>query len=128
MLKSSLAGAKVENSDNYTLTLDTEALSQKQAIITIEKKPAQQSLLTRLFGVRSAAEYDYVSELGNLIINIPADAKEGYKLKYTVTQGTYTIDDTTTYTFSGTEQGMSRSQRAIRSAVSRLLPECLPIW
>ncbi len=99
-----LAGAKVEDSDNYTLTLDTEALSQKQAIITIEKKPAQQSLLTRLFGVRSAAEYDYVSELGNLIINIPADAKEGYKLKYTVTQGTYTIDNTTTYTFSGTEQ------------------------
>ena len=99
-----LAGAKVEDSDNYTLTLDTEALSQKQAIITIEKKPAQQSLLTRLFGVRSAAEYDYVSELGNLIINIPADAKEGNKLKYTVTQGTYTIDNTTTYTFSGTEQ------------------------
>lgn len=99
-----LAGAKVEDSDNYTLTLDTEALSQKQAIITIEKKPAQQSLLTRLFGVRSAAEYDYVSELGNLIINIPADVKEGYKLKYTVTQGTYTIDDTATYTFSGTEQ------------------------
>ena len=99
-----LAGAKVEDSDNYTLTLDTEALSQKQAIITIEKKPAQQSLLTRLFGVRSAAEYDYVSELGNLIINIPANAKEGNKLKYTVTQGTYTIDNTTTYTFSGTEQ------------------------
>ncbi len=99
-----LADAKVENSDNYTLTLDTEALSQKQAIITIEKKQAQQSLLTRLFGVRSAAEYDYVSELGNLIINIPANAKEGNKLKYTVTQGTYTIDNTTTYTFSGTEQ------------------------
>lgn len=99
-----LADAKVENSDNYTLTLDTEALSQKQAIITIEKKQAQQSLLTRLFGVRSAAEYDYVSELGNLIIKIPADAKEGNKLKYTVTQGTYTIDNTTTYTFSGTEQ------------------------
>ena len=99
-----LTDAEVENSDNYTLTLDKEALNQKQAIITIKKKQAQQSLLARLFGVRSAAEYDYVSELGNLIINIPADAKEGYKLKYTVTQGTYTIDDTATYTFSGTEQ------------------------
>lgn len=99
-----LTGAKVEESDNYTLTLDEEALNQKQAIITIEKKPPQQSLLARLFGVRSAAEYDYVSELGNLIINIPANAKEGNKLKYTVTQGTYTIDNTTTYTFSGTEQ------------------------
>lgn len=98
-----LTDAIVEDSDNYTLTLDAEALNQKQAIITIKKKPAQQSLLTRLFGVRSAAEYDYVSELGNLIINIPADAKEGNKLKYTVTQGTYTIGDTT-YTFSGTEQ------------------------
>ncbi len=98
-----LTDAIVEDSDNYTLTLDAEAPNQKQAIITIKKKPAQQSLLTRLFGVRSAAEYDYVSELGNLIINIPADAKEGNKLKYTVTQGTYTIGDTT-YTFSGTEQ------------------------
>lgn len=101
-----LADATVEGVDGYELTLDTNALSKNQAKITIHKKPA--SLMARLFGLQSVAEGDYVSELGYLTINIPADAAQDSKLKYTVTQGTYTIADGTehgtTYTFSGTEQ------------------------
>ena len=101
-----LKGAKVEGVDGYELTLDANALSKNQAKITIHKKPA--SLMARLFGLQSVAEGDYVSELGYLTINIPADAAQDSKLKYTVTQGTYTIADgmghDTTYTFSGTEQ------------------------
>ena len=102
-----LAGATVEGVDGYELTLDTNALlSKNQAKITIQKKPA--SLMARLFGLQSVAEGDYVSELGYLTIKIPADAAQDSKLKYTVTQGTYTIADGTehgtTYTFSGTEQ------------------------
>lgn len=100
-----LQGATVESSDDYLLTLEK---TDKQAKITITRKPAQRSLLARLFGVESTAEYDYVSELGYLIINIPADVAEGDTLRYTVTKGNYTIDDGTesgkTYTFSGTEQ------------------------
>ena len=100
-----LNGATVEDSDDYHLEVTR---TEKQAKITITRKPAQQSLLARLFGAESTAEYDYVSELGYLIINIPADAAEGDTLRYTVTKGTYTIDDGTesgkTYTFSGTEQ------------------------
>lgn len=100
-----LNGATVESSDDYLLTLEK---TDKQAKITITRKPAQRSLLARLFGAETAAEYDYVSELGYLIINIPADVAEGDTLRYTVTKGTYTIDDGTesgkTYTFSGTEQ------------------------
>lgn len=102
-----LEGATVEGVDGYKLTLDTNALrSKNQAKITIQKKPA--SLMARLFGLQSVAEGDYVSELGYLTINIPADAAQDSKLKYTVTQGTYTIADGTehgtTYTFSGTAQ------------------------
>lgn len=101
-----LEGAKVEGVDGYELTLDTNALSKNQAKIKILKKPA--SLMARLFGLQSVAEGDYVSELGYLTIKIPADAAQDSKLKYTVTQGTYTIADGTehgtTYTFSGTEQ------------------------
>ena len=101
-----LEGAKVEGVDGYELTLDANALSKNQAKITIQKKPA--SLMARLFGLQSVAEGDYVSELGYLTIKIPADAAQDSKLKYTVTQGTYTIADGTehgtTYTFSGTEQ------------------------
>ena len=101
-----LEGAKVEGVDGYELTLDANALSKNQAKITIHKKPA--SLMARLFGLQSVAEGDYVSELGYLTINIPADAAQDSKLKYTVTQGTYTIADGTehskTYTFSGTAQ------------------------
>lgn len=100
-----LQGATVESSDDYLLTLEK---TDKQAEITITRKPAQRSLLARLFGAETAAEYDYVSELGYLIINIPADVAEGDTLRYTVTKGNYTIDDGTesgkTYTFSGTEQ------------------------
>lgn len=100
-----LEKATVEGSDEYELTLTK---TEKQAKITIERKPPQRSLLARLFGAETAAEYDYVSELGYLIINIPADAAEGDTLRYTVTKGNYTIDDGTesgkTYTFSGTEQ------------------------
>ena len=101
-----LEGAKVEGVDGYELTLDANALSKNQAKITIHKKPA--SLMARLFGLQSVAEGDYVSELGYLTIKIPADAAQDSKLKYTVTQGTYTIADGTehgtTYTFSGTAQ------------------------
>ena len=97
-----LKGAKVEGVDGYELTLDANALSKNQAKITIHKKPA--SLMARLFGLQSVAEGDYVSELGYLTIKIPADAAQDSKLKYTVTQGTYTIADGTEYTFSGTEQ------------------------
>lgn len=101
-----LKGAKVEGVDGYELTLDANALSKNQAKIKILKKPA--SLMARLFGLQSVAEGDYVSELGYLTIKIPADAAQDSKLKYTVTQGTYTIADgtghDTTYTFSGTEQ------------------------
>ena len=101
-----LKGAKVEGVDGYELTLDANALSKNQAKIKILKKPA--SLMARLFGLQSVAEGDYVSELGYLTIKIPADAAQDSKLKYTVTQGTYTIADGmghgTTYTFSGTEQ------------------------
>lgn len=100
-----LEKATVEGSDEYDLTLTK---TEKQAKITIERKPAQRSLLARIFGAETAAAYDYVSELGYLIINIPADAAEGDTLRYTVTKGNYTIDDGTesgkTYTFSGTEQ------------------------
>lgn len=101
-----LEGAKVEGVDGYELTLDTNASSKNQAKIKIRKKQA--SLMARLFGLQSVAEGDYVSELGYLTINIPADAAQDSKLKYTVTQGSYTIADGTengtTYTFSGTEQ------------------------
>lgn len=100
-----LEKATVEGSDEYELTL---IKTDKQAKITITRKPAQRSLLARLFGAKTAAEYDYVSELGYLVINIPADAVESDTLRYTVTKGNYTIDDGTesgkTYTFSGTEQ------------------------
>lgn len=100
-----LQDATVERSDDYLLTLEK---TDKQAKITITRKPAQRSLLARLFGAETAAECDYVSELGYLIINIPADVAEGDKLQYTVTKGNYTIADGTesgkTYTFSGTEQ------------------------
>lgn len=100
-----LEGANVEISDDYERELEK---TDKQAKITITRKSAQRSLLARLFGAETAAEYDYVSELGYLIINIPADAAQDSKLKYTVTKGNYTIDDGTesgkTYTFSGTAQ------------------------
>ena len=102
-----LTGASVESTDDYELTLDQDALAKGLVKITIQKKAAPQSLFARLFGARSTISYDYVSELGYLTIKIPEDAAQGSALKYTVTQGTYTIGDGTSersYTFSGTEQ------------------------
>lgn len=100
-----LEKATVEGSDEYDLTLTK---TEKQAKITIKRETTQPSLLARLFGAEAAAAYDYVSELGYLVINIPADAAESDTLRYTVTKGSYTIDNGTesgkTYTFSGTEQ------------------------
>ena len=100
-----LEKATVEGSDEYELTLSK---TEKQAKITIKRETTQPSLLARLFGAEAAAAYDYVSELGYLVINIPADAAESDTLRYTVTKGSYTIDNGTesgkTYTFSGTEQ------------------------
>lgn len=100
-----LEKATVEGSDEYELTLSK---TEKQAKITIKRETTQPSLLARLFGAEAAAAYDYVSELGYLIINIPADAAESDTLRYTVTKGNYTIGNGTesgkTYTFSGTEQ------------------------
>lgn len=100
-----LEKATVEGSDEYELTLSK---TEKQAKITIERETTQPSLLARLFGAEAAAAYDYVSELGYLVINIPADAAENDTLRYTVTKGNYTIGNGTesgkTYTFSGTEQ------------------------
>lgn len=100
-----LEKATVEGSDEYELTLSK---TEKQAKITIKRETTQPSLLARLFGAETAAAYDYVSELGYLVISIPADAAESDTLRYTVTKGSYTIDNGTesgkTYTFSGTEQ------------------------
>lgn len=100
-----LEKATVEGSDEYELILSK---TEKQAKITIKRETTQPSLLARLFGAEAAAAYDYVSELGYLVINIPADAAESDTLRYTVTKGSYTIDNGTesgkTYTFSGTEQ------------------------
>ena len=103
-----LTGASVEGANGYELTLDQEALAKGLVKITIRKEVKPQSLFARLFSTQSTISYDYVSELGYLTIKIPADAAQDSTLKYTVTQGTYTIDNGTengqTYTFSGTEQ------------------------
>lgn len=103
-----LTGASVEGANGYALTLDQDALAKGLVKITIQKEAKPQSLFARLFGAQSTISYDYVSELGYLTIKIPADAAQDSTLKYTVTQGTYTIDNGTengqTYTFSGTEQ------------------------
>ena len=97
-----LAGAAVESIDSrYQLTLDESALSKGQAHITISK-PAVQT-----FSAQSAS-YDYVSEIGCLVLTMPADAATDASLKYTITKGDYTTvssDGTTSRSsFSGTEQ------------------------
>lgn len=97
-----LAGAAVESLDSrYQLTLDESALSKGQAHITISK-PAVQT-----FSAQSAS-YDYVSEIGCLVLTMPADAATDASLKYTITKGDYTtvLSDGTTSrsSFSGTEQ------------------------
>ena len=100
-----LAGATVESlSNDYTLTLDPNALAKGLAKITIAKSATRLALLS---GAQDT-DYNYVSELGYLIINIPENAASDSELRCTVTQGSYTVaDDTetgTTYTFSGTEK------------------------
>ena len=100
-----LAGAKVESlSDDYTLTLDESARAKGLAKITIEKSATRLALLS---GTQDT-DYNYVSELGYLIINIPENAASDSELRCTVTQGSYIVaDDTetgTAYTFSGTEK------------------------
>lgn len=97
-----LAGAAVESLDSrYQLTLDESALSKGQAHITISK-PAVQT-----FSAQSAS-YDYVSEIGCLVLTMPADAATDASLKYTITKGDYTTlssdGKTSRSSFSGTEQ------------------------
>ena len=97
-----LTGATVESLDSrYQLTLDESALSKGQARITISK-PAVQT-----FSARSAS-YDYVSEIGCLVLIMPADAATDASLKYTITKGDYTTGSSdgkqSRNSFSGTEQ------------------------
>lgn len=103
-----LKDAKVESlSSDYTLTLDQSALAKGLAKITVTKPQAMQAWRAMRTGAQDT-DYNYVSELGYLIINIPKNAASDSELKCTVTQGSYTIaGDTetgTTYTFSGTEK------------------------
>lgn len=103
-----LKDAKVESlSSDYTLTLDQSALAKGLAKITVTKPQAMQARRAMRTSAQDT-DYNYVSELGYLIINIPKNAASDSELKCTVTQGSYTIaGDTetgTTYTFSGTEK------------------------
>ena len=102
-----LKDAKVESlSSDYTLTLDQNALAKGLAKITVTKPQATQARRAMRTGVQDT-DYNYVSELGYLIINIPENAASDSELKCTVTQGSYTVagdTGTTTYTFSGTEK------------------------
>ena len=107
-----LAGAKVESlSSDYTLTLDQNALAKGLAKITVTKPQATQARRAMRTGVQDT-DYNYVSELGYLIITIPENAASDSVLKCTVTQGSYTVADGTetgtgtgtAYTFSGTEK------------------------
>lgn len=97
-----LTGAKVESlSNDYDLELDENALAKGLAKITVTKKTvqAQQAMLASAQDM----DYNYVSELGYLIINIPKNAASDSELRCTVTQGSYTVEDGS-YTFSGTEK------------------------
>lgn len=103
-----LTGATVESlSSDYTLTLDQSALAKGLAKITVTKPQAMQARRAMRTGAQDT-DYNYVSELGYLIITIPANAASDSELKCTVTQGSYTVADGsetgTTYTFSGTEK------------------------
>ena len=103
-----LAGATVEAAgSDYDITLDQTALAKGQARITVTKK----QLLT-LQSLDSAA-YDYASELGYVIIRIPADAANEDYLAYTISRGEYTTVDQDGYfhsnSFSGTEQRIALS-------------------
>lgn len=103
-----LAGAKVESlSSDYTLTLDQNALAKGLAKIMVTKPQATQARRAMRTGVQDT-DYNYVSELGYLIITIPENAASDSVLKCTVTQGSYTVANDsgtgTAYTFSGTEK------------------------
>lgn len=103
-----LAGAKVESlSSDYTLALDQNALAKGLAKITVTKPQATQARRAMRTGVQDT-DYNYVSELGYLIITIPENAASDSVLKCTVTQGSYTVANDsgtgTAYTFSGTEK------------------------
>ena len=103
-----LAGAKVESlGSDYTLALDQNALAKGLAKITVTKPQAMQAQQAMRTGAQDT-DYNYVSELGYLIIKIPANAASDSVLKCTVTQGSYTVADGsetgTAYTFSGTEK------------------------
>lgn len=103
-----LAGAKVESlSSDYTLTLDQNTLAKGLAKITVTKPQATQARRAMRTGVQDT-DYNYVSELGYLIITIPENAASDSVLKCTVTQGSYTVANDsgtgTAYTFSGTEK------------------------
>ena len=102
-----LEDARVEPlSSDYTLTLDQNALAKGLAKITVTKPQATQARRAMRAGAQDT-DYNYVSELGYLIIKIPENAVSDSELRCTVTQGSYTVADdtgTTTYTFSGTEK------------------------
>ena len=101
-----LTGATVEPLGNYNLELDQNALAKGLAKITVTKQTVQarRAMLTSA----QDTDYNYVSELGYLIIKIPENAASDSELRCTVTQGSYTVADGsetgTTYTFSGTEK------------------------
>lgn len=103
-----LTGAKVESLGNYNLTLDQNALAKGLAKITVTKRTAQarRAMLTSA----QDTDYNYVSELGYLIIKIPENAASDSELRCTVTQGSYTVVDSsgteTAYTFSGEEKAI----------------------
>ncbi len=103
-----LTGATVESLGNYNLTLDQNALAKGLAKITVTKQTVQarRAMLTSA----QDTDYNYVSELGYLIIKIPENAASDSELRCTVTQGSYTVVDSngteTAYTFSGEEKAI----------------------
>ena len=125
-----LAGAKVESlSSDYTLTLDQDALAKGLAKITVTKPQATQARRAMRTGVQDT-DYNYVSELGYLLITIPENAASDSKLKCTVTQGSYTVADGTetgtAYTFSGTEKVVPMTasyQLTCEQAIARMPAE-----
>lgn len=102
-----LTGATVESLGNYNLTLDHNALAKGLAKITVTKQTVQarRAMLTSA----QDTDYNYVSELGYLIIKIPENAASDSELKCTVTQGSYTLGDDSSYTFSGEEKVIALS-------------------
>lgn len=104
-----LEGARVESlSSDYTLTLDKDALAKGLAKITVTKPQATQVRRAMRAGAQDT-DYNYVSELGYLIIKIPANAASDSELRCTVTQGSYTLGDDSSYTFSGEEKVIALS-------------------